>query len=708
MTILVVEDHQPTAHLLGRVLHRAGHRAVLCASAEEAEVRLTEDGIGTYEICVIDLTLPGRDGISLCRWIRTQPGGDLIYLIVGTGSDFTRKLGEALDAGADDYVEKPYDNRLLELRFAVAAGRIAAAAEQLRLESALESERHLVGAVFNAAAASIVALGPDGTIAKINRAASDLTGLPEMVATGHRFRDLFSDERGRDEGIAARLSDLIAGAEPVCEFETQVATADNSCRDLAWVCRRSEPDAESGTGPLVVCVGTDITERRRLESQLAFLAERDPLTHLLNRSQLDAAVQRVLDAAAEGRPAALLSIDLDDFKIVNDTAGHAAGDSLLQAVAHVITRHTRPTDTVIRLGGDEFVIVLPDATADQAGNVAERIRAAVDRMGFAFGGRPFHITVSIGLLEVRAGMALEDALARVDAACYASKRAGRNLVTAASVRDGEERTEDHHWHGRLQSAIAHDTIDLWLQPIVCLESGETMFHEVLLRLPGDAGASTPSQFLPTARRLNLLPELDRCVIKNSLDLLQFDPQLRLSVNLSGRSASDPRLPEFLIAAVGRSGVDPARVIFEITESELIPDLPQAIERLTRLRSQGFRFALDDFGRGYSSFSYLRDLPVEMVKIDGSYTQALADDSASAAFIGAITDLAHAIGLRCVAEHVEHPSVIEPLRRLGVDFGQGYHLGEPKSYLTHAPRGGEERRRPAFLRAARSEGVALAK
>lgn len=689
MNVLVVEDHAPTALLLARVFQRLGHEVETRETAELAAEALETRGRGGFDLCFIDLALPDRDGIWLCRWIRAQEGTGRPYIIVGTGSDYTRMLSEAFDAGADDYVEKPYETRMLELRIAVATERIAAEIDRSRLSAALLREQQLVEAVFDTAATCIVALGADGLIAKANEVTTAFTARDTSDLVGHSFTAFFSDGRGRDETNAAKLADLVSGLASVCEFETQVTAPDQCRRDLAWLCRRSEGLTGTSGEPLVVCVGADITERRRLESQLAFLAERDPLTHLMNRSQLDPAVQRALDAVREGRQAALMCLDLDDFKIVNDTGGHAAGDALLQSVAHLVSRHTRPSDTVIRLGGDEFVVVLPDATPSHAEAVAERIRAAIEHHRFGFGGKEFRVTASIGLLNLRPELSLEDALARSDAACYASKRNGRNLVTISTSREGTERSEDHAWHARLIDAIAHDAIDLWLQPIVCLQTGEVVFHEVLLRLPGTPGASLPGQFMPSARRYNMLPELDRCVVRNALDLLQFDPALCLSINLSGRSASDPRLPEFLTTAISRAGVDPGRVIFEITESELISDLPQAISRLTALRSRGFRFALDDFGRGYSSFSYLRELPVEIVKIDGSYTQTLADDPASAAFVGAIASLAHAIGLRCVAEHVENAAVIAPLRELGVDYGQGYHLGMPRSYLTHAPGAGRE-------------------
>ncbi len=699
MKILVVEDDPHTARFLSEALTRGGHEVIFHDSAESARDHLAAAGVDDCPVCVIDLALPGRDGIWLCRWIRDQRDGATPYLLVGTGSDHREKLGAAFDAGADDYVEKPYESRLLQLRLAVAERRVADRRERLRLSSALEGEQRLVSTVFEAAAACIVALDASGRVAKVNEAVDRLIGLPQEKILGRAFSDLFPDDHGRDNLVAARLEDLATGSSPLCHFETRTRNRDGENRDLAWVCQRSAATAEDSPAPaIVVCVGTDITERRRLESQLAFLAERDPLTHLYNRSQLDPAMQRALDGIRDGRPAALLSIDLDDFKIVNDRAGHAAGDALLRTVAQLVSRQVRPADTVIRLGGDEFVVILPDTPIDAAEAVAERIRQAIQRLDFPVGGNVFRVTASLGLTPLRPRMMQEEALASADAACYASKRSGRNLVTLGNGHDFGEAADDIAWHGRLLEVIARDAIDLWLQPIVSLDSGVTELQEVLLRLPGADGACPPDQFLPPARRYNLLPELDRCVIRNALDLVQFDPSLSLSINLSGRTVSDPRLGDFLLKQLRRTGVDPGRVLFEITESELISDMPLAIERLGALRARGFRFALDDFGHGYSSFRYLRELPVEIVKIDGSYTRSLTDDPASAAFIRAITDLCHAIGMRCVAEHVEDEESATLLRELDVDLAQGFHLGRPRSCLTRFP----------ARRASSGEGLALPK
>lgn len=679
MNVLLVEDDPVTARLLSAVLNRGGNRVAHCDSAEQAHDLLSAETCEAWALCLIDLTLPGRDGLWLCEWIRSQPGGEIPYLLIGTGSDHTEKLADAFEAGADDYLQKPYDSRLLELRLAVANQRILGRTERSRLSQALDEEERFVSAVFETAGACLVALDEEGRIIKANTA----TGLPHSLTAdeilGADFLDLFSENSDQGHALRGVLRRVLQNEEPLCRFETEFLSANGESLTLSWTCRHSGTGTKD-TPAFVVCAGTDITDRRRLESQLAFLAERDPLTHLFNRSRLDSSVQRALDQAKDGDPGALLYLDLDDFKIVNDTAGHAAGDSLLQTVAHLIARHVRPSDTVIRLGGDEFVLVLPGTTEETARAVADRIRLAVQHLDFTAGGREFAVTTSIGIAPLHGRQDLEDALAQADSACYASKRDGRNRV---SLSRGHEHAESHSekaWHARLVDAISHDAVDLWLQPIVSLRTGQAELQEVLLRLPGSEGAALPAEFLPSARRFNLLPELDRCVVRNALTLLADDSSLRLSINLSGRTASDPRLPDFLVESLRQAGVSPDQIVFEITESELISDLPLAIERLTELRSQGFRFALDDFGRGYSSFSYLRKLPVEIVKIDGSYTRSLSDDPASAAFVKAITELSHALGLTCVAEHVEDEDTALTLRELGVDLAQGFHLGEPRSYL----------------------------
>jgi len=683
MNALIVEDHHPTAQILIRALTSSGHEATTCHSAEEALDLLGEEGIDSFELFLLDLKLPGMDGISLCRWIRDHQGEAEPHVIVGTGSEHSEELANAFDAGADDYVEKPYSARILSLRFAVACEQVVARGERRRLNAQLNHEKDFVAAVFDTAAACIVALKPGGIIAKVNQATCDLTGDSESALEGVHFCEAIFDPDFDSTPIRKQLDALPNEDDATCRFESQFTGLDGEPLTITWTCRyvadHTDLPREDAPKPAIVCVGTDITERRKMEAQLAFLAERDPLTNLYNRSQLEPAVKAAIEATGSGSPAAVLYIDLDHFKSVNDAAGHAAGDELLQTVSTALSQCVRPDDTVIRLGGDEFVLILNHSSPTLARMVSARIRSAIDELNFKAAGHKFHVTVSIGGVLLDPGVSVVDAVAKADAACYVSKKNGRNTVTFAAETNGrcDEISHDTQWHDRIQAALASDGLDLWLQPIVSGQSGQPAFYEALLRLRHEGEWVSPVEFMSAARRFNLLTVIDRTVVRKALAILEVDPNLFISINLSGVSIADSRLPEFLVGELRRTRVNPSHLLFEITESDLISDLPNATDRLRQLEEHGIRFAIDDFGQGYSSFGYLRNLPVEMVKIDGSYIRNLKDDKHSAAFIRAITDLAHSIGLRCVAEHVEDATTFRILQSLGIDYAQGFLFGKPQ-------------------------------
>lgn len=693
MKALIVEDHPQTAQLLAQTLRLTHIEPEICCSAEDAIELLSERSVSAFDFYFLDLQLPGANGISLCEWIRKQTGGAAPYVTVATGTDFTEILADAFEAGADDYLEKPFTPKILTLRLAVAREQMEVRRERHRLNKELNREKDFIAAVFDTAAACIVALDRRGRIVKVNQATIDLIGRKSPDLKESAFADVLTtedtgEETGEADKIAARLKGLAEGYVENCQFESVVSVSGRSTRHLTWHCRRVEDqsalDAIDQNEALIVCVGTDITERRKMEARLAFLAKHDPLTNLYNRTQLEPAVRRAIHGARScSNPAALMCIDLDHFKTVNDTAGHAAGDKLLRIVASTLSEITRPMDTVIRLGGDEFVLVLPDTPKDQIQVIAERIRTGIDELRFEVSGRVFRVTASIGVAMLKSGTSVADALARADSACYTSKNSGRNQVHIApspTRRSGAAEGSPSLFR-RLSHSLEADEIELWGQPIVSTQDGKIVFHEALLRPFDCDGYLAPEEFWDAAQRFHLLPRIDRIVIRKACALVQKRPDLNLTINLTGITASNPRLPEFLETETQRCDVAPQRLIFEITESELISDLAGAVERLTELNEKGFRFALDDFGKGYSSFSYLRNLPVEMVKIDGAYTRSLVDDPASTAFIKSIAELAHTIGIRCVAEHVETIDAFRAVGDLGVEYAQGYYLGKPR--LLHA-------------------------
>ena len=554
--ILVVEDDPVARSILARLLKNHGHEVHACADAEHAETTCRAHG-GEFPLVILDLFLPGRSGFDFCRWLREEPGGDRHYILAGTASKEPADLRRVLDAGADDYLIKPYRPELLYVRLVVAEQNLRVRAARRELEEQLRHERE----------------------------------------------------------------------------------------------------------------------------RLAYLATRDPLTKLFNRAQLASAIDEVVTkVAGGGSPGALIYIDLDNFKIVNDTLGHAAGDRLLVQLAYLLQGTTRQGDVAARFGGDEFVILLKDISAAEATTLAERFRARVGEFVFCDSGKSFHVGVSIGLTLINGQAPGEQVVAYADAACYAAKSRGRNRVELyqANGRELAQLRRDSDWMAQVKEALKSNRFEIWFQPIVELDTGRPHAYEALLRLCTETGEyAPPSVFLPAAERFRLMGEIDRWVIRAAARHLAADDDLKLCVNLSGQSFGDDSLPGFIEKRFAAAGVAPERVTFEITESAVISNLATAQTMIGRLRVNGFRFALDDFGAGFSSFAYLKHLHVDYLKIDGSFIRDLIRDPANLPIVKVMHDIAHHLGIRSVAEFVEGAEEVAALRGIGVDLAQGYFFGKPE-------------------------------
>ncbi|WP_216329350.1 putative bifunctional diguanylate cyclase/phosphodiesterase [Deinococcus aestuarii] len=434
-------------------------------------------------------------------------------------------------------------------------------------------------------------------------------------------------------------------------------------------------------------LGRDVTELEQRNAELSHLAGHDALTGLPNRRSLGEALERTVLRARQGQPGVLMFIDLDQFKLVNDTLGHAAGDELLVEIAGLLRGELRGDHLIARLGGDEFAVLLEGRDLDGGQVVAQQLLGAISRYEFTRQGRSFRVGFSLGLTVVDGQRGAQDLLAQADVAMYHAKaRGGRRVVIfEPEQHDVLQVEETRNWSVRLQEALRADGLELHYQPVVNLADRQVEHHEALLRLRDeDGGLVLPGQFLPAAERYGLLPDLDRWVIARGIQTLAEHPGLRLHLNLSGTSLGDEELPTFIEAELTRAGVEPTRLGFEITETEAIRDLERARGWAERVGALGCPLALDDFGVGFTSFAYLRALPVDAVKIDGSFVRDLEHDEVSREIVGAITRLARAMGKRVVAEWVENEGVAEWARRLGVHLGQGYGLGRPGPGLPCAP------------------------
>jgi diguanylate cyclase (GGDEF)-like protein/PAS domain S-box-containing protein len=437
------------------------------------------------------------------------------------------------------------------------------------------------------------------------------------------------------------------------------------------------PDAQ-GRVTHVVALQKDITAQRVAEERLQYLLNHDSLTRLATRASFTAALDAfVQEAATNGAGGVLLYCDLDNFKLVNDTLGHLAGDLVLTQFAGVLRERVPPPGRAARLGGDEFVVLLPGADAAAGLALAGEIRREFQQCRVDGAEQNYDLCLSLGLAAFDARLTAEEWLSQADLACCAAKHHGRDRVEIYRASDAEiVRLRDSAcWGHRLKEALRHEQFELWYQPIVALPGGQPDFFEALIRLRDTGGeAVLPGRFMPAAERFQMAGAIDRLALKIALRALGKQPGLRLSLNLSGQSFDHEELAAFIEDAFAASGVEPSRVIFEITETAMLSNLRQAREVLRRLKRRGLRFALDDFGRGFSSLTHLRELPVDFVKIDGTFVSGLRADPINEILVRSIKETARLLGLRTVAEFVEDAQTLELLNYIGVDYAQGNHFG----------------------------------
>ncbi|AKC88334.1 diguanylate cyclase [Pseudoxanthomonas suwonensis] len=455
---------------------------------------------------------------------------------------------------------------------------------------------------------------------------------------------------------------------------------------------------EVNGAPYLLMVATDTTEQRELTERLRYQAAHDSLTELCNRREFERRLQVALDVRArraDAAPFALLYIDLDQFKLINDVSGHTAGDQLLVQLVHAMRQHLRPGDVLARLGGDEFGLLAFDVDVALAHVLAERLRRCIEGVMFVWQGRTYAVSASIGMVLVdHDGCTLKDLLAWADSACYQAKESGRNRVCAyREDEDASRRRTEMEWANRLRWALEQDRLLLDYQEIVPLApASEPGTHiELLLRLREEDGTVVlPGAFLPAAERYGLMPAVDRWVIRTALahfaDLHPCGDVLRTcAINLSGASIEDEGLADFILDTIDEFAVPAERICLEITETVAVRNLLRVVRVIERLRRAGCRIALDDFGAGMSSFGYLKNLPVDLIKIDGSFVRDLGSDPMSRAIVNAVAQIGHQRGLKVVAEWVDGEHTLAVLRELRVDYGQGFVLHRPQRVLFQRPR-----------------------
>ena len=552
--------------------------------------------------------------------------------------------------------------------------RLVGVCEDVTAQVRAREAESLLALIVESSSDAIYAVTRDGRLASWNPAAERMFGYTAAEAVGEPASKLLAHHSTAsfERVIAAALA-----GERIEPFETTLLHRDRYAVEVSLALSPMRSAARPGIDGVSVSA-RDNTERRRLERQLRHLADHDTLTGLYNRRRFDDELGRAIaNTRRFDEDAAVLLIDLDDFKYVNDTLGHAAGDELLRSVARMIRQRVRATDILARIGGDEFALLLPRTAAAEARLVAaDLVHAARDHV-LTLGGGLVRVTVSVGAVafDATAGTG-ENVLIAVDRAMYDAKTRGRDRYVVVDDIAASAAPAQVPWEQRIRRALDNDGFELHCQPILTLAGGDVAHYELLLRLrDSDGTLAYPGAFLEVAERLGLIHAIDRWVVTQAIALVAAHPGVTFAVNVSGASMDDPDLLELVRRELRRSGGDPSRLIFEITETATIARMDDARRFAEALTQLGCQLAIDDFGTGFGSFFYLKHLPVSYLKIDGDFV-ANPRSRADELVIEAIVGMARGLGKRTIAEFVGDDETLAMLTALGVDFAQGYHIGRP--------------------------------
>ncbi|MGB3136092.1 MAG: EAL domain-containing protein, partial [Nodosilinea sp.] len=586
------------------------------------------------------------------------------------------------------------DQHLMDNIFAVAA-QLNMLMQRKRLEEALFREKELAQVTLQSIGDAVITTDAQGRIQYLNPIAQALTGW-SSDAEGLHIRKILAIFNEVTRLPASNPVELALQQEKTVGLESNTVLINRFGDEIAIDDSAAPIRSRDGCVIGAVMVFRDVSQTRTLSKELTWQASHDPLTQLLNRrefgNRLEAAVK---SAQHEDHCHVLCYFDLDRFKIVNDTCGHTAGDELLKKVTALFEKHTRKSDTLARLGGDEFALLMHRCSVEPALRVINVLREEVNRFRFTCEGKTFGIGISVGVVLIDADC--HDSISVMgcaDTACYEAKRQGRNRSYLYKPDDAElqQQRGQLQWVNRLTQALEGDQFCLYYQSIVSVaNAGEEAEHcEVLIRLKDEAGHLVPpGAFLPAAERYNLMHLIDRWVIQNVF-ITQGDRCRRhweesqgkltgylYAINLSGASINDDRFVDFVKEQLTLHRIPPQTICFEITETVAILNLSKAAQLMAELRSLGCCFALDDFGSGMSSFGYLKNLPLDYVKIDGGFVKDMTNDPVDAAVVAAIHQVSQVIGLQTIAEFVENAETLDRLKLLGVDYAQGYGIARPR-------------------------------
>lgn len=553
---------------------------------------------------------------------------------------------------------------------------------------AVQDEKDRAQVTLQSIGDAVISTDADGIIDYLNPAAAQLTGWDVAAAAGQPLSLVFPlVHELTGEALPPPLRQPLEEGTAWTAHD-QVALRRRDGQPLGVQCTANPIRDQRGQVAGAVVVFRDVSRERRLRRALSYQASHDTLTGLINRREFEAKLHFLMEATRgrADRRHALVYVDLDQFKVVNDTCGHPAGDRLLKQVTLLLQTRVRTRDVLARLGGDEFGLLLEDCGLDQAVNIAENIRQAIREFRFVSGPHALNIGASIGVVEINSrSESAASVMSAVDVACYTAKEGGRDRIHVYRAGEVPQRHREMQWVSRVQRAADEGRFELYCQRIQAVSplavEHDGGHYELLVRMRDEEGRLVqPGEFIPAAERYNLMPVIDRWAIREALRRFaarQGSGQRHsLALNLSGTTLNDERFLEFLMGELDQVALEPGALCFEITETAAITNMANVVYFMRQLKSRGVRFALDDFGSGLSSFSYLKTLPVDILKIDGQFVENVVRDPVDRSMVSAICQVARTMGLVTCAERVETPEALEVLAQLGIDYAQGYLFGQP--------------------------------
>ncbi len=698
--ILVVDDSPSVRFSIRNLLLNSGYQVETAASAQEGiELAFKQ----SFDIAIIDYFMPDHNGDVMVRLLKQNSATKNIVSAIITGTYSDDVIRDCLAAGA---VECMFKNEAQELFLA----RVGALTKSVLDRRSIENERKRLESILSSVGDGVYGVDKSGDIEFINPAAKKMLGYPEVASligrSAHVLFHYATPEGDLTNGETCFLSNCYDKASQLTSWQTVFWHRKGHSFPVECSVYPLEMDGEH-VGSVVAF--RDISERKVLEEELRWQASHDPLTKLFNRKYFEEQIDEEVEKLKRNNScSALLLVDIDRFKYINDTAGHVAGDALLVDVGKRLQRRLRSSDTLARIGGDEYAIIIRNIVSghEEVMAAAEAFRHVLEEKKFFCGGRSYDVTATFGVSILdRNTKSLEEVMTNADIACHIAKTKGRNQTHIFSG-DHDRKASMHRelgWSSRLREALKKNLFVLNFQPIVPIKSidfsglpdqtgqvwleyliakqMEPLFFEVLLRLQDTSGDYiVPDAFLPTAERFDIMPDIDRWVIDNAFNYLAKNkvkaPAYHLAINLSAQILTEDDTAKYIKDRLKTYAIDPRFITFEITETQAVTNIDATKALIAELRGMGCKFALDDFGSGFSSFSHLKHLDVDYIKIDGMFTKGINDNPIDKAVVLAVTEMARSLNKKTVVEYIENPEVLKTLQLSNIDYAQGYYISKP--------------------------------